>query len=89
MPKEDKDLIPEYDVQVTPVSMAGAPIATQSAGPAGVPMQVPGGGGYVLTSGSNAPIIVQSAQPSLLVITLAPKKEGKKEKKSSSVFQRL
>jgi hypothetical protein len=88
MPKEDKDLIPEYDVQVTPVSATGAPIAMQS-GPAGGPMQVPGGGGYVLTSGSNTPIIVQSPQPSLLVITLSPKKEGKKEKKSSSVFQRL
>jgi hypothetical protein len=94
MPKEDKDLIPGYDVQVIPVAANGAPVPTQSTSPAGIPTQVPGNG-YVLTSGANTPIIVvpqqpqQPVQPSLVVITLAPKKEEKKEKKTSSVFQRL
>jgi hypothetical protein len=95
MPKEDNDLIPGYDVQVIPVAAHGAPVPSQSTGPVGVPTQAPGGNGYVLTSGTNTPIIVvpqqpqQPAQPSLVVITLAPKKEEQKEKKTSSVFQRL
>lgn len=98
MPKEDKDLIPGYDVQVIPVSANGAPVPAQSTAPVNVPGQVPGGNGYILTSAPNTPIIVvppqqsqppQQTQPSLVVITLAPKKEEKKEKKTSSVFQRL
>jgi hypothetical protein len=95
MPKQDKDLLPGFDVQVIPVSPTGVPATQQGTAP--VPVQAPNGNGYVVTSAPNTPIILvppqqapQPAQPSLVVITLAPKKEEeKKEKKSSSVFQRL
>lgn len=102
MPKDDKEVIPGYDVQVIPVSGGQAPA------PVGVPVGIstqppvvggvgtPAGNGYVVTSAPNTPIILvpptppqQSAQPSMVVITLSPKKDEEKKKKSSSVFQRL
>lgn len=96
MPSKDKELVPGFDVQVIPVPAGGAPVPTQ----AGVPMGSPSmGNGYVVMPLPNATVVAvppqqpapqAPAQPSLVVITLSPKKdEEKKEKKSSSVFQRL
>ncbi len=96
MPKEDKDLLPGFDVQVIPVSANGTSVAQQGTVPNAVPMPSPNGSGYVMTAVPNAPIFVvpqpapqAPSQPSLVVITLAPKKDDKKEAKTSSVFQRL
>ena len=93
----NKDVIPGYDVQVIPVSGTGVPAAGN--GPVGMPATVPNGNGYVVMPLPNATVVAvppqpaapqAPAQPSLVVITLSPKKEDeKKEKKSSSVFQRL
>jgi hypothetical protein len=93
---KDKELVPGFDVQVIPVSAGGAPVATQAGAPMGTPSM---GNGYVVMPLPNATVVAvppqpaappAPAQPSLVVITLSPKKEeDKKEKKSSSVFQRL
>jgi hypothetical protein len=93
MPKEDKAAETGLDVQVL-YPQSGLP---NSASGSNTPASLPNGGGYVMTGGpSNQPIIfvpgptAAPAQPSVVVITVGPKKdEEKKEKKSSSVFQRL
>lgn len=93
MPKEDKELIPGFDVQIIPVGAGGTTVGSAPANNA----TAPAGNGYVVTSNPNTPIFVlpgtpqapQPSQPSLVVITLAPKKDADKEKKSSSVFQKL
>jgi hypothetical protein len=93
MPNKDKELVPGFDVQIIPVGASGTAVGTA---PANNPT-APSSNGYVVTSNPNTPIFVlpgtpqapQPTQPSVVVITLSPKKEDKKEKKSSSVFQRL
>jgi len=91
MPNKDKDLVPGFDVQIIPVGSNGTAVGTPPANNPGAPI----GNGYVVASNPNSPIFVlpgtpQPAQPSVFVITLSPKKDDdKKEKKNSSVFQRL
>jgi hypothetical protein len=94
MPNKDKELVPGFDVQIIPVGSNGTAVGTPPANNPGAPI----GNGYVVTSNPNSPIFVlpgapqapQPVQPSLVVITLSPKKDDeKKEKKNSSVFQRL
>jgi hypothetical protein len=88
MPTKDKEVDSGFDVQVV-YPPTGIPAASNGNGN---PVIVPNGGGsgYTVTPTVLAVQQPQYTQPSVVVITLGPKKaEDKKEKKSSSVFQRL
>ena len=90
MPNKDKELVPGFDVQIIPVGSNGGAVGSAPANNPAAPV----GNGYVVASNPNSPIFVlpgapQPAQPSVFVITLSPKKDDKKDKKNSSVFQRL
>ncbi|GAA0547119.1 hypothetical protein FHS83_000831 [Rhizomicrobium palustre] len=100
MPSQDKTSLdrPALDVQVIYPPQNGAPVG----GPAPGVTPVPNNSGYVVMPGQTPVVVVQSppqpaqpaaqSQPSLLVLTVAPQKEDKKEEKKvevSSVFQRL
>lgn len=91
MPKEDKVAATGVDVQI----LYPQPDLPNSANGSNSPAPLPNGGGYIMTGGSsNQPIIFvpgpTPAQPSVVVLSVGPKKdEEKKEKKSSSVFERL
>ena len=88
MPTNDKEVAPGFDVQVV-YPPSGIPTSVSAPGNSVV---VPNGGGsgYTVTPTVLAVPQPQYTQPSVVVITLGPKKdEEMKEKKSSSVFQRL
>lgn len=92
MPKLDKDVVPGFDVQVI-YPQTGIP--PQVNAPMGSPL-APNGNGYVVmpVQGTVVPVQQQQAQaapqPSVIVLTLGPKKDDDKPKKEvSSVFQRL
>ena len=85
MSKESKAVDTGVDVQVMSYPAGGAPITVPSASQVGngvVVMPLP-------QAPSLSPLQAAPGAPTVIVITVGPKEKEKKEKKSSSVFQRL